>query len=159
MLRLLAIILMATGAPALATSLGGDTDPNERGAAIAVSEVIAELYEFDRFQQDALDSADLHGSEGIQNLAETHADAARKRDAALSQIQKQANTDLTFDCQARPQRADLLAALNASDGPDFIRSFYQVEVAEHRSVIRLLQRYLVAPDNESSVKNADRAGK
>jgi predicted outer membrane protein len=156
MARLIAIILMLIAAPVAATSFGEDVGTSRRDAAPAASEVIAELYEFDRFQQDALESADLHGSDGIRNLAITHADAARKRDAALTRIRKQANAALRFDCEARPRRADLLTALDASDGPDFVRVFYQMEVVEHSSAIDLLQRYLASPDNDAMREFASR---
>jgi predicted outer membrane protein len=152
--RLLATVLILIAAPVAARN--EDVSTSRRETAPAASEVIAELYEFDRFQQDALESADLHGSEGIRNLAVTHADAAHRRDAVLTRIQKDANAAPSFDCETRPRRADLLTALDASEGPDFVRVFYQVEVAEHSSAIDLLLRYLASPDNDAMREFASR---
>ncbi|WP_407176120.1 DUF4142 domain-containing protein [Bradyrhizobium sp. STM 3562] len=142
-------LLFLAGATVLATSRAESDAAFAAEATPAAAEVIGELYEFDRFQQDAIESADARGNEEIRAFALAHADAAQKRDKALTKIQEEVNTDPAFDCQARPRRADRLTALQTFDGPDYVRNFYTVEVAEHRSAIALLQRYLASPDSET----------
>lgn len=160
MLRLsLALLLLAGGSALAASGAENDTawkakcgakhDAVWAEPAPTAAEVVGELYEFDRFQQDAIDSADSRGNDEIQTFALARADAAQKRDKALAEVRKHVAADPAFDRQARPARADELAALQISEGPDYVRSFYAVEVAEHRSAVALLRRYLASPDNRA----------
>jgi hypothetical protein len=149
MRAVLAILLLFIGTAALADSGGATEDSELVGQAPAASDLIAELYQFDLFQQNTIDSADLYGNEDIRNFAVAHAEAAAKRDRALTELQRHTPVNVDFGKKAGPLRADRAAGLEASDGPAYVRQFYQAQVVEYRSAVSLLERYLEAPDNET----------
>jgi predicted outer membrane protein len=146
----LAIILLLTSTAALADS-GGDAagDSELAGRAPAGSDLIEQLYQFDLFEQNTIDSADLHGNEEVRNFAVSHAEAAAKRDKALAELRKHTPINANVDKKTGPIHADRSAGLEESDGPAYIREFYQAQVAEYQSAVSLLERYLNAPDNDA----------
>jgi hypothetical protein len=151
MRAVLAILFLFIGTAALADSGGATEDSELVGRTPAASDLIAELYQFDLFQQNTIDSADLYGNEEIRNFAVAHAEAAAKRDKTLTELQRHTPINVDFGKKAGPlpPRADRAAGLEASDGPAYVRQFYQAQVVEYRSAVSLLERYLEAPDNET----------
>ncbi|MGA7803789.1 DUF4142 domain-containing protein [Bradyrhizobium sp.] len=141
----LAVIVLVTATAAFADS---ETPGATTGRTPAGADVIAELYQFDLFEQNAIDGADLHGNEEVRNFAVAHADAAAKRDKALAELQRQTPIDVNFDDKAAGIGADRTASLDESEGPAFVRQFYQAQVAAYQSALALLERYLQAPDND-----------
>jgi hypothetical protein len=136
------ILLLLAGTPVLAD------DARETGAgAPAGTEVIAELYQFDLFQQNAIETADRNGSEVLRHSAVNKAEAATQRDRALLKLQRMTGTEVNAGNSSTARCADRLAALDSTAEPDAVREFYAAQVAEHRSAVLLLQRYLSAPDN------------
>src|SRR5262249_37967220 len=111
-------------------------------------EVIAGLYQFDLFQQNAIEAADRGGSEELRISAESKADAATRRDKALIELQRQTGTGVQPGCKSAAQSRDRLAGLDSATEPDSVREFYEAEVAAHQAAVKLLEQYLRAPDNE-----------
>lgn len=137
-----AIILAFISTAALADSTG---EQRTRDRAPSASDVITGLYNFSRFQQGLLESADLKGNAEVRNLAALRAEEAAKRDKALKQIQEAIGAE---------PRAGKTTSVGASlvepetaDGPTYVRSFYASQIPEYESAIELLDRYLKGPDN------------
>jgi len=113
------------------------------------AQVISQLYQFDLFQQSAVEGAEFRATQDILNIAAARADAAVKRDKVLSELQRQiGNTVVTSDRKSAVMRAHALAGSDSSDGADFVRAFYAAQLAEYETTVALLERYLQAPDNE-----------
>jgi hypothetical protein len=135
-----AAILLMSGSPVC--------DADDIGARVpAGTEVIAELYQFDLFQQNAIETADRTGSEALRHSAVGKAEAATQRNKALLELQRKTGTQVNIS-KAAARRADRVAELDSAAEPSAVREFYQAEVAQHRSTVLLLQRYLSAPDND-----------
>lgn len=121
------------------------------GAAPADSEtpsatqVIGDLYRFDRFQQNLLESADLSGNEEVRNLAALRAEDAAKRDRALKLIQREIGVDAEID-KALPSGP--YAETSEAEGPAYVRRFYAAQVAEYKTVVASVERYLKAGNHE-----------
>ena len=100
----------------------------------AGADVIARIYEFDAFQQTAIDrTAPLPGSD-VQNTAALRADAAVQRDKDSTELQRRAGTNVGANSPAAVKQADMLAAVDSSEGPAFVRRFYaaQLALSDHR---------------------------
>ena len=138
----LAIVLLFAGQVALVDDAGDACAP-------AGPDVIAGLYQFDQFQQNAIEAADRSGSEELRLSAVGKADAATRRDRALIALQRKTGTEVQPPGKSAGRSADRLAGLDSATEPGSAREFYQAEVAAHQSAVRLLQRYLSAPDNET----------
>lgn len=110
-------------------------------------DVIAQLYQFDLFQQTALDRANSAGTTAILNTVTARADAAVKRDKALAELEKKTGTAVSSH-KAIAKKAHVVSGLDSSDGPDYVRAFYEAQLVEYEATVGLLERYLRAADNE-----------
>jgi putative membrane protein len=140
----LAVVLLFVGQVALVDDAG-----DASACAPAGPEVIAGLYQFDLFQQNAIEAADRSGSEDLRQSAVNGADAATRRDKALIELQRKTGTEVQPPGKSAARSADRLAGLDGATDPGSTREYYQAEVAAHQSAVQLLQRYLSAPDNET----------
>jgi hypothetical protein len=121
----------------------------ESPSAPTASDVIAQLYQFDLFQQNAIDRTDSGGGSGdVLTTAAVRADAAAKRDKALTELQRQTGTEVPAQRKSAAMRADTLAAVDRTDGPAYVRQFYAAQLAQYELTVALLERYLQSPDNE-----------
>lgn len=111
------------------------------------TDVVVQLYQFDLFQQNAMDGADSAGTSAIQNTATTRADAAVKRDKALTELQRQTGIDVPSHKTAA-QKARTVVSSDGADGPDYVRAFYEAQLAEYETTVGLLERYLQSSDNQ-----------
>jgi predicted outer membrane protein len=146
MRMILVAMLLVASAAAFADGRRDRAATNDN--AIGAPEVMAALYQFDLFEQNAIDSADTHGNQQVRNFAIARADDAAKRDKILDEIRKQTGANVSFDRKSSPARGDTIPALVSDDGPVFVRKFYQAQVVEHRSAVDALERYLQAPGND-----------
>jgi predicted outer membrane protein len=137
-----ALLILLVPAPARADSISENARRSPRAA-----DVIAALYRFDQFQLSSMEAADVRGNQEVRTFALARIDAAEKRDKALKQIEIKTGVDLKG--RSASPAADLLASLLATDGPSYIRKFYETQVVEYRSVIAVLQHYLQWPDNDA----------
>jgi putative membrane protein len=140
----LAIILLFAGQVALT-----DDTSDASACAPAGPDLIAGLYQFDLFQQNAIEAADRSGSEELRLSAVSKADAATQRDRALLELQRKTGTEVLAPGKSAARSADRLAGLDSATEPGSAREFYEAEVAAHQSAVQLLQRYLSAPDNKT----------
>lgn len=121
------------------------------GAALAdgetpsATQVIGDLYRFDRFQQNLLESADLSGNEEVRNLAALRAEDAARRDRALKRIEREIGVNSEID-KALPSAP--YAETSEAEGPAYVRRFYAAQVAEYRDVVASVERYLKAGNHE-----------
>lgn len=116
------------------------------------AEVIARLYEFDAFQQAAIDRTAALSNSDVQNAAGVRAEAALQRDQALVELQHRAGNNADISRPAAGKRADALAAVDSADGPAFVRSFYSAQLAQYQMTVSVIERYLQLPDRDD-VKN------
>ncbi|MCK1741631.1 DUF4142 domain-containing protein [Bradyrhizobium sp. 139] len=137
-----AIVLGFISTAAFADSTGERTAGNHVPTA---TDVITGLYTFSRFQQDLLESTDLKGNAEVKNLAALRAEEAGQRDKTLKQIQDAIGAE-PHAGKTTSVSASLVEPENA-DGPTYVRSFYAAQILEYESAIRLLDRYLRAPDD------------
>ena len=140
----LTIILLFAGQVAVV-----DHASDASACAPAGPDLIAGLYQFDLFQQNAIEAADRSGSEELRLSAVGKADAATQRDRALLELQRKTGTEVQPPGKSTARSADRLAGLDSGTEPGSAREFYEAEVAAHQSAVQLLQRYLNAPDNET----------
>jgi hypothetical protein len=113
------------------------------------ADVISQLYQFDLFQQTAVDRTDAAAaSSDILTTAASRAEAAVKRDKALAQLQQQTGTTVQTDRKAAAMRAHGVVTIDRADGPSYVRAFYAAQLAEYELTVELLERYLQHPDNE-----------
>jgi Domain of unknown function (DUF4142) len=132
---------------ASAETLAERTDVDAAPAPTA-AEVISQLYQFDLFQQNAVDRADNAPSSDVLTTAAARADAAAKRDKELAELQRQTGTEVPTQRKAAAMRAHSLDAVDRSDGPAYVRQFYAAQLAEYELTIALIEHYLQSPDNE-----------
>ncbi|CCE06372.1 conserved exported hypothetical protein [Bradyrhizobium sp. STM 3843] len=114
----------------------------------AGSDVIARIYEFDAFQQTAIERTAPLPSSDVQNTAALRADAAVQRDKDLTELQRRAGTNVEADSPAAVKRANMLAAVDSSEGPAFVRRFYAAQLAQYQITVSVLEHYLQSPDND-----------
>ncbi len=136
---LVAILCLVIAAPLLASE--------HDSRAPAAAEVIAGIYRFDRFQQNAMDGADIHGGRELSAFAAARADAAAQRDKELKRIQLPKGA--AIDAWPSPWAGGMLANVEASEGPAYIRKFYQAQAVEYQLAISLLESYLQEPDSKA----------
>lgn len=149
LLFMLAMLALGAGAgrsESLDRAPIGAVDPHPTAA-----EVIARLYEFDAFQQAAIDRTAALSNSDVQNVAALRAEAALQRDQALVALQYRAGK-ADISRPAAGERADELAALDSAEGPAFVRSFYAAQLAQYEMTVSVLERYLQSPDIDD-VKN------
>lgn len=142
---LAAVLFLASAVPAFSAGESAAADSNQPTATAV--DVIAGLYQFDRFQQSTIDGIDEKGNQEIRNLATLRAEDATQRDEALKKIQAQIGTQVDVGNRA-PVTSARPAAAEDSEGPAYVRAFYAAQVSEYKSAVGLLERYLNAPDNE-----------
>lgn len=136
------ILLFASTAALADNSMGANADLDHTPSA---REVIGGLFQFGRFQQGLLESAELNGNEEARNLAALRAEDAAKRDKTLKQIQQEIGADPVVD--KPPAAIGRVADPDESEGPAYIRKFYAAQIVEYKSAVKLLEHYLQAPDN------------
>ena len=112
------------------------------------AEVISQLYQFDLFQQNAVDRADGAPSSDVLMTAAARAEAAAKRDKALAELQRQTGTDAPAQRKGAAMGAHSLDAVDRTDGPAYVRQFYAAQLAEYEMTVALIEHYLQSPDNE-----------
>jgi uncharacterized protein DUF4142 len=134
----------ATQARAETCAERADTD---NFLAPTAAEVISQLYQFDLFQQNAMDRADSSSRSDIVTTAATRAEAALKRDKAVAELQQRTGTELPSERKAA-MRAHGVNTLDQADGPSYVREYYAAQLAEYQLTVDLLERYLQHPDNE-----------
>src|SRR5215475_14231255 len=130
-----AAILLLAGSPASLVLAGTPAlvcDANELGVELSArvpagTEVIAELYQFDLFQQNAIETADRTGSEALRHSAVGKAEAATQRNKALLELQQKTGMQVNIGKSA-VRRADRVAELDSAAEPNALRKFYQAEV-------------------------------
>jgi erythromycin esterase-like protein len=113
------------------------------------ADVISQLYQFDQFQQNAVERADPAPSSDVLTTAAARAEAAAKRDKALAELQRQTGTDVPVQHKAAAMRAHSVEAVDRTDGPAYVRQFYAVQLAEYELTVPLIEEYLQSPDNEN----------
>jgi hypothetical protein len=74
------------------------TDPTPTPTA---ADVISQLYQFDLFQQNAVDQADTAATSDILTTAAARAEAATKRDKTLSELQQQTGINVPLRTESR----------------------------------------------------------
>jgi len=126
-----------------------ETPPDVAASAVpTAAQVISRLYQFDLFQQNAVDRTDSRAAGDVLTTAAMRAEAATKRDKALAELQRQTGTDVPAQGKAAAMRAHSLAAADPTDGPVYVRHFYAAQLAEYEVTVTLLENYLQSPDNE-----------
>jgi hypothetical protein len=136
-----AIILLLMASPVLADSIGAG-----RAADIpAATEVLAELYRFDRSQQHLLESADLHDYQELRNVAALRAEDAVKRDKRLKQIQREIGIESGID---KTPLSEPYAETSDPEASAYLRRFYAAQVAEYKNVVTSIEHYLRSPDHD-----------
>ena len=142
-MRVLAAIILAYISTAALADSTGERKPGERPPTAI--EVISGVYDFSRFQQGLLENTDLKGNAEVKNLAALRAEEAAKRDKTLKKIQEAIGAEPRVG-KTTSSTASLVEP-EMSDGPTYVRSFYAAQIPEYESIIKLLDRYLKAPDN------------
>lgn len=127
----------------LLTTTAAFADGN--GETPGATQVIGDLYRFDRFQQHLLESADLNDNQEIRNLAALRAEDAVKRDKALKQIQRKIGVAPKI---GKAPLGGAYAETSDPEGPAYLRRFYAAQVAEYKTVVASIERYLQAPDHD-----------
>ncbi|UWU71038.1 DUF4142 domain-containing protein [Bradyrhizobium sp. NC92] len=89
----------------------------------------------------------IKGNAEVKNLAALRAEEAVKRDKKLKEVQEAIGAELQIGKAALASPSASLVEPEMSDGPAYVRSFYAAQIPEYESIIGLLERYLVAPDN------------
>ena len=146
--RILCIFLLNFG-PAAAQSIGEKTGVNQLiDRPPTANDLLLEIHQFDLFQQQASETAENRGDDGVKAIAKAESAAAEKRDEALLEVQKKAGLKFDFPEDTTQKRDNRLGGLSGSVAEVFIRQFYKVQQDEYNSVLSSLRRYLVKPDND-----------
>lgn len=112
------------------------------------ADVISQLYQFDLFQQNAMDRSDNAPSSDVMTTAVARADAAAQRDKALAELQRRIGTEVPTQRKASTPHAHGIDAVDRTDGPAYVRQFYAAQLAEYELTVALIEHYLRSPDNE-----------
>lgn len=148
-MKFTAITLMLMLTPMAAQTLGEKTGVNAMlDRAPTGSDVLLELHQFDLFEQGADETAQTRGDDALKQYSTSQSNAAGKRDDELAKLSKKAGLNLKFSEQPSQTRSDLLAGLEGSVGPAFVRKYYESQVTEFDAAVSLLQRYLQKPDTD-----------
>ena len=139
------MLLAGTMARAETSAERSDVDTSPVPTA---AEVISQLYQFDLFQQNAMDRTDNAPSSDVMTTAAVRADAAAERDKALLELQQRIGTDVPAQHKGAAMRAHSVDAVDHTDGPTYVRQFYAAQLAEYELAVALIERYLQSPDNE-----------
>lgn len=148
----LVLMLLLVGCPTAQAGAGDSarTDPVPAADSIpTTTDVLARLYAFDAFQQQAIDRTAPLPSSDVQNTAELRADAAAKRDKELDDLQNRAGRPADRISGSALKRADGLADVDSSEGPLFVRRFYAAQLVQYQLIVGVLESYLQAPDDEA----------
>src|ERR1700743_2616665 len=96
--------------------IGGERADADALPAPTAADVISQLYQFDLFQQNAVDRADSAARSDILTTAAARADAAVKRDKVLAELQQQTGTNVASSGRkAAAMRAHSLDAVDRTD--------------------------------------------
>lgn len=146
----LVLMLLVVGCPTVQAG-GGDAARTDAvpEAPPTATDVLARLYEFDAFQQQAIDRTAPLPSSDVQNTAELRADAAAKRDKELDDLQNRTGHPVERPNGSALKRADGLADVDSSEGPLFVRRFYAAQLVQYQLIVGVLEKYLQAPDDEA----------
>lgn len=139
----MALLLGCLRLQAEPVSPSADSERRPTGA-----DVIAQLYQFDLFQQSALDSADTQAPEVIVNMAALRSDAAAKRDKELSDLQQRIGITVAAPHKSGAMRAHALLGADNVDAAAYVRQFHEAQLSEYEIIVALLARYLEHPDND-----------
>src|ERR1700740_2044323 len=132
---LLATLLVFAAPAPFADGAGESEDPQELSSQTpSASDVIAGLYQFDLFQQNASAGTDSQGSDEVKNVAIAHADAATELDRKLKAIQEKVGSKANLT-KSMWGRAGMVIDAQATDGPEFDRKFYQAQVVQYKSAV------------------------
>jgi Domain of unknown function (DUF4142) len=112
------------------------------------ADVISQLYQFDLFQQNAVERTDSAPSSDVLMIAAARADAAAKRDKMLAELQRQTGTEVPAQHKSAVMRAHSVEAMDRTEGPAYVRQFYAAQLAEYELAVALIEQYLQSPDNE-----------
>lgn len=141
----LACLLLVGAARAETSAERADVD---NLPAPTAADVISRLYQFDLFQQNAVDRADSAVPNDVLTTASVRAEAAAQRDKALGELQQQTATSVPATPKSAAMRAHSLASVDRTDGPAYVREFYSAQLAEYELTVTLIEHYLLHPDNE-----------
>jgi Domain of unknown function (DUF4142) len=152
-MRRFAAIACSIGCLLFASTLADAETMSERSDADArpvpaAADVIFQLYQFDMFQQNAVERAGSAPSSDVLTTAAARADAAAKRDRALAELQRQTGTEVPAQHKAAAMRAHSIEAVDRTDGPAYVRQFYAAQLVEYELTVALIEQYLQSPDNE-----------
>jgi predicted outer membrane protein len=117
------------------------------GLAPTGADVLTEVHQFDLFEQNADETAQQRGDEGLRQFSSDHASAAQKQDKQLQALKKKAGLTVVFSEEPSVTTSGRLASLEGSVGAAFVQRYYEAQAAEYTSVLSALRRYLDNPDN------------
>ena len=117
------------------------------GLAPTGTDVLTEIHQFDLFERQADDTAQMRGDDGLKQFSIERADNAKKQDQQLAELKDKAGVQVTFSEEPSVTRSNRLAGLQGAVGEDYVRKYYEAQVAEHDSALSVLRRYLKKPDN------------
>jgi len=143
------LALLPFASPALAESVMEKTGIGSAlGLAPTGADVLTEIHQFDLFERQADDTAQMRGDDGLKQFSIERAGEAKKQDQSLAALKDKAGVKVTFSEEPSVTRSNRLAGLQGSVGPDYVWKYYEAQVAEHDSALSVLRRYLKKPDND-----------
>jgi putative membrane protein len=117
------------------------------GLAPTGADILIEIHRFDLFEQNADETAQQRGDEGLRQFSSDHSSAAAKLDKQLQALKKKAGLAVAFSEEPSGTTSGRLAGLEGSVGAAYVQKYYEAQVAEYDSVLSALRRYLEKPDN------------
>jgi len=138
-MRIFVAIILAFISTAVLADSTGEQRTAER--APSATDVITGLYNFSRFQQGLLESADLKGNAEVRNLAALRAEEAAKRDKTLKQIQEEIGSEPRGGKTTSVSAS--LVEPETADGPTYVRTFYASQTPTFLQIVgsRLFLEY------------------
>ena len=154
-MKLLAVLLILSST-VLSESIVEATGINAwLGRPPSGTDLLAELHEFDLFQQGIVYTAQARGGEIARTLAIDLANAAEQRDSALADARDKAQIKGEFSDELSYSGSNTLAGLQGKVGERYVRGFYSAEVSAHKAAISVLERYVAHPDNRELLAFAE----
>jgi hypothetical protein len=141
---ILIAVLACSAANAETLTTRDAADPTACPTAV---DVVAQLYQFDLFQQNSVDTADTAMNTDISSTATMRAEAATTRDKALSDVEQKAGLNVPLQ-KANTALAHSSLGVDRTEGTAYVRDFYQMQLAQYELAVSTLERYLEAPDND-----------
>jgi hypothetical protein len=118
------------------------------GRAPTGADLLTEIHQFDLFEQNADETAQQRGDEGLRQFSRDHASAAQKQDGQLQALKKKAGLRVVFSEEPNVTTSGRLAGLEGSVGAAFVQAYYAAQDAAYDSALSSLRRYLEHPDND-----------